>query len=167
MKTRLILALLASLAFAAALPAQTKTSGSVQCAKPDPSYSVEVGDHPGHIYALGKVACTWTKPMEIGGITTKDGIDVAFQEFHGSKSTDNGSHWSTMSNGDKTFVQFHGTTMLDKDGKPQSTSGHWSYTGGTGKMKGIKGKGTYVGKPNADGSVIYDVEGEYTLPGAK
>ena len=167
MKTRSTLALLASLAFAAAISAQTKTTGTIRCAKPDPSYMIPVGDHPGHAYALAKVACTWTKPMAIGDIATKEGADVVAMEIHGERATDNGTHMSTMSNGDKIFVQFHGTTMLDKDGKPQSQNGHWSYTGGTGKLTGIKGKGTYSGKANADGSMTSDIEGDYALPAAK
>lgn len=161
------LAPLACLAFAAALSAQTKTSGTIQCAKADPMNMVEVGDHPGHAYFVAKEACTWTKGMEIAGLTMKDGASVAAGEMHMGKSTDNGSHWSTMSNGDKIFVQYHGTTTMDKDGKVIRTSGHWAYTGGTGKLKGIKGKGTYSGKGNADGGTTYEIEGDYTLPAAK
>lgn len=37
------------------------------------------------------------------------------------------------------------------------------YTGGTGKLKGIKGKGTYTVTLNEDGSGVVDVEGEYTV----
>ena len=38
------------------------------------------------------------------------------------------------------------------------------FSSGTGKLKGLKGQGTYKGKGNADGSITYEVEGEYTLP---
>jgi len=48
-----------------------------------------------------------------------------------------------------------------------STVGTWSFTGGTGKLKGLKGKGTYKGTGNADGSMTYEVEGDYELPAAK
>jgi hypothetical protein len=51
-----------------------------------------------------------------------------------------------------------------KDGKPVSGEGTWSFTSGTGKLKGIKGKGTYKGTANADGSMTYQVDGEYSLP---
>jgi hypothetical protein len=57
--------------------------------------------------------------------------------------------------------------MKYKDGKPDAAEGSWSYTGGTGKLKGLKGKGTFTGKAAADGTVTYEVEGEYTLPAAK
>jgi hypothetical protein len=36
--------------------------------------------------------------------------------------------------------------------------------GGTGKLKGIKGKGTYKAKMASDGSATGEVEGEYELP---
>jgi hypothetical protein len=35
---------------------------------------------------------------------------------------------------------------------------------GTGKLKGIKGKGTFKGTPNADGTMSYAIEGEYSIP---
>jgi hypothetical protein len=50
-----------------------------------------------------------------------------------------------------------------KDGKPLST-GTWRYIGGTGKFKGIMGKGTYKGGPDASGNYVSEVNGEYTLP---
>ena len=46
----------------------------------------------------------------------------------------------------------------------QTSKGTWSYTGGTGKLKGIKGKGTYDGKGSSDGTATYQIEGDYTLP---
>jgi hypothetical protein len=46
----------------------------------------------------------------------------------------------------------------------ESAEGTWSFAGGTGKLKGIKGKGTYKGKGAPDGSATYEVEGEYEMP---
>lgn len=40
--------------------------------------------------------------------------------------------------------------------------GTWGFTGGTGKLKGIKGKGTYTCKPSGDENTC-EVEGEYEL----
>jgi hypothetical protein len=50
-----------------------------------------------------------------------------------------------------------------KDQKYESGEGTWSSAGGTGKLKGLKGKGTYTCEPASD-NVDCDVEGEYTLP---
>jgi hypothetical protein len=51
-----------------------------------------------------------------------------------------------------------------KDGKPVSGEGTWTLVSGTGKLKGIKGKGTFKGTANADGSMTYQIEGDYLLP---
>lgn len=162
MRFRMALAFLAVAALAAAASAQTKTSGTVECAKPDPAHMIEVGDKPNHSMGLSKSTCTWTKPMEIAGAKTKDGYSVASDDTMGSKSNSRGTHISTMDSGDKIYVHFQGTGTV-KDGALQSDSGTWSYIGGTGKLKGIKGKGTYKGKGTANG-VTYEIEGDYTLP---
>lgn len=155
------------LALAGAAVAQTKTSGTISCGKPDPAYSLDIGDRPGHAVGLVKFECTWTKPMEIEGVQTKDGYDVVTSDANGTKSRGSGYHVSNMANGDKVFVRFSGTDTMTKEGKPESTSGTWSYTGGTGKMKGITGKGTYRGKPDASGNMVSEIEGEYRLPAKK
>jgi len=166
MKTRFFWAVSLVLLVAGSSAAQTKISGTVQNAKPDPTYSIEVGDHPGHTTSLEKTAVTWTTPMEIAGEKSKDGFDVATIETWATKSTASGTHVSTMDNGDKFFVSFHGASMM-KDGKPGPEQGTWSFTGGTGKLKGLKGTGTFKGTFNDDGTATVEVEGEYELPAAK
>jgi len=42
------------------------------------------------------------------------------------------------------------------------SKGTWGFTGGSGKLKGIKGKGTFTCSPSGDG-VACEVEGEYQL----
>ena len=163
MRFRTMLAFLAAVAMAAAAGAQTKTSGTIQCGKADPQSAIEVGDQTAHMMGVSKSTCTWSKGMEIAGSRTKDGYSVSFNDSIGNKTSGNGIHVSTMDNGDKMFVKFQGIGMV-KDGALQTDSGTWSYTGGTGKLKGIKGKGTYKGKGNADGGATYEIEGDYQLP---
>ena len=166
MTKKIVLACLMVLALATVSAAQTKISGTIQCNKPDPQYSIEIPDHSGHAFGIDKSACTWTKPMEIAGSQSKDGWSVGSGEAHGDKSRGTGYHMSNMANGDKFYVRFHGSNEY-KDGKPTSAGGTWSFASGTGKLKRIKGGGTYKGTGNADGSITYEVEGEYTLPAAK
>jgi hypothetical protein len=64
-----------------------------------------------------------------------------------------------MTNGDKAFVRWQGTDSM----KEGTSEGKWTYIGGTGKFKGLKGGGTYKGKYAQDGTVSFDVEGEYTM----
>lgn len=167
MKQRILWTTMLVLALSGTLAAQTKISGTLSCGKPDPAYSIDVADRAGHVIMLAKYACTWTKPMEIEGLQTKDGVDVATDDGSGARFHGNGYHFSNMSNGDKIFVRFSGIDVMTKDGKPASNSGTWSFTGGTGKLKGITGKGTYKGTGDAAGSIATDVEGEYQLPAAK
>lgn len=159
-----VLTLILALAFAAT--AQTKSSGTISCGKADPAYAIDVGDRTGHALSVSKIACAWTKPMEIAGLQTKDGYDVVSGDGSGDKVRGTGYHVSNMSNGDKIYVRFQGNDTM-KDGKPGTTAGTWSYTGGTGKLKGIKGKGTYKGTADANGNMVSEVEGEYELPAAK
>ena len=62
----------------------------------------------------------------------------------GNEASDHGYYVGTMSNGDKFTVKFAGTGH-SKDGKPVSGEGNWSFVDGTGKLKGLKGSGTYKG----------------------
>ena len=148
---------------AASASAQTKLTGKEHCAKPDPDYSIEVGDQPGHILSARKAACTWTEGMEIAGLKVKAAQDVATGEVTGATARDTGYHVATMDNGDKYTVRFNGTAMMAKD-KTGAITGKWTFVSGTGKLKGIKGSGTYKGTVAADGSADVDVEGDYTLP---
>ena len=72
-----------------------------------------------------------------------------------------------MENGDKAFYRYEATTTL-KAGAPQASEGHWTLTGGTGKLKAVQGKGTCkVTAFEADGGITFECQGEYTLPAAK
>ncbi len=137
--------------------AQTKISGTNQCGKPDPKHIVQAGDRPDHTFAVMKVKCSWPKPLEIAGVQVKEEELTIFQEVTGSSGTDRTYVVATMANGDKLFVRAQGKVVL-KDGVVQSAEGTWSYTGGTGKFRGIKGKGTFKGN-----GTTTDVEGEYQL----
>jgi hypothetical protein len=150
--------------FAASALAQTAVSGAIKCPKSDPSYTVEVGDHPGHMMILEKGSCTWSTPLEIAGLKSTayagaDSVDVV-----GPKGLAHGYSLITMDNGDKVYVRYQGTGMMSKEGN-LTGEGTWSFTGGTGKLKGLKGKGTYKDSGTPDGNLEAQLEGEYSLPG--
>jgi hypothetical protein len=163
MRFKTIAGILIVLALAGFSVAQTKISGTVNCSKPDQFQKIDIGDKPGHAYAISQGKCTWTKPMDIAGIQTHDDVGTDFNELTNSGARGRGYVLGTMSNGDKFVVSTKGMDTY-KDGKPQSTEGTWSFASGTGKIKGITGKGTYKGKPDSDGNMLIDVEGEYQLP---
>jgi len=163
MKTRFGLLLFLGIVVAVSLSAATKASGTATC-KEDPASPapVALSDLPNHAFAIGKAQCTWTG-FSVAGQAYKDGVSTSLNEISGDTSSSNGYHVATTTTGDTATARFQGSGKL-KDGKNVSDGGTWSFTSGTGKLKGIKGKGTYKGTPNADGSMSYKVEGEYTLP---
>ncbi len=163
MSFKAIGACLLVLALATVAGAQTKISGTAQCSKPETQNAIEVGDRPNHSFAIGQSKCTWSKPLEIAETQSKEGVNTAFTEITGNMGRGHGFYLDTMASGDKAHARYQGTSTF-KDGVPQALEGTWAYVGGTGKLKGLKGKGTYKGKTNPDGSVTYEVEGEYQLP---
>jgi len=162
MRVRGFLVFVFAIALAVTVTAQTKISGTEQC-KPEPSAPVAIGDMPNHAFAIGKSQCTWPKPIEMAGVAVKDGAGIAAEEITGDKWSEHGFHTCTMANGDSFWVSFRGAGE-SKDGKPVSAGGTWFFKEGTGKLKGIKGHGTYKGTPNADGTMTFQVDGEYQLP---
>ena len=166
MKTRFLLTLAIVICLVSTATAQTKASGTLQCAKPDPMHMVEVGDKPGHAFVVSRLTCTWSKPMDIGGAQSKEGASTEAAEMTGNKSTGNGVHWGTVASGDKYFVRYSGSGSY-KDGALVSGGGTWKYTGGTGALKGLTGKGTYKVTGAADGTSTAEIEGDWSLPAPK
>ena len=162
MKIRMMTVAGLALLVASAVSAQTKFSGTVQCAKPDPNYTIEVGDMPGHTLTLEKDACKWTSATEINGLKIGDDNGVGTSEAWATKVSSTGTRVVTMDNGDKMFATTKDTSPV-KDKMPTNIAGTFTITGGTGKLKGIKGHGTYKVTPAADGSASVTVEGEYTM----
>jgi hypothetical protein len=134
----------------------------MQCQKPDPLYSLEVQDHPGHVMLLQKAICSYTTSNEIGGDKAKDSYGVSMADATATHAVASGTHVVSYESGDKTFSSFRGTAN-GSDGKFAGNQGTWTYTGGTGKFKGIKGKGTYKTTTNPDGTSTVEFEGEYEL----
>lgn len=156
---KILMMLLALSLFAAA---QTKVSGTVKCAKPDQFQKIDVGDKPGHVLAVTQGKCTWTKPMDIAGAQTREDVGTNSMDLTPSGAETDGYVVGTLTSGDKFFVQTDGKDVY-KDGKPESTAGKWKFVGGTGKAEGIKGGGTFTGKPDADGGMVIEVTGTYSL----
>ena len=141
--------------------AQTKISGTAQCGKPEKQQSMDVGDRAHHSFIIGQGKCTWTKPLEIEGARSQGGTFTVFSEQSGNTVRDHGYVMDTMDSGDKYTVRIDSTETWS-GGKPVSERGTWSFINGIGKLKGIKGNGTYTGKADGDNMVI-TVEGEYQI----
>lgn len=163
MRLKTLLSFVVVFALAAVASAQTKISGTLQCAKPDQQHAIEVGDRANHSFVISQTKCTWTKSLEIAGVQSKEHASTGFSEVSGNRSRDQGYSVGTMTNGDKYYTRFQDSATL-KEGVFESSEGKWSFAGGTGKLKGLKGQGTYKGKGAPDGTSTYEAEGEYELP---
>jgi len=141
--------------------AQGKVDSQWNCGKPTSGNSIDVGDQPGHAYAISQFNCTAAKG-EVEGVKEKEGMGTQFDDVKGNASRYHGVFVDTLANGDKLYVSYTGTATMEK-GQVQSASDTWSVTNGTGKVKGAKGKGTCKGKGNPDGYTTFECEGEYTL----
>jgi len=124
-----------------------------------------VGDRPGHVIGVNQGKCTYSKPLEIDGVQTKDDVGSGLMDFRNGTSQDRSYDVTTMANGDKLYVSSSGTSKM-KGEALDSGSGKWTFTGGTGKIRGIKGSGTYKLTGNPDGSVTVEIEGDYTRAAA-
>jgi len=154
------------LALSMSAVAQTKLVAVIDCDKADPQYTIQAPDREGYSYQIAQNKCIWTKGSTLEGIESKDAVNVSFYDARGTAARIAHTQVTRYTNGDKVFAS--GTGNLDP--KTSVGSGKWSYTGGTGKFRGLKGSGTYTCKSKsseANAGYICDVEGEYALPAAK
>jgi hypothetical protein len=134
-------------------------TGAVRCDKPDPAYSMEVPDRPGHALKLAKRKCTWTEPMVVNGVKSKDGIAIEFPEQMEGTLHTHGFEVDTYDTGEKVTWKSMGT--IDGVKGPAAAKGRWSLMSGTGKLQGIKGGGSYEGKLDANDVLTLEFEGVY------
>ncbi len=140
-------------------PNFVKVEGKVRCDKPDPAYSIDVPDRPGHALMISRRKCTWTEPMLILGAKTQDGVSVSFAEKSEGMLHSNGFETDTLDNGEKLTWKSMGQVLAEKG--PATATGRWSLMRGTGKFKGIKGGGSYEEKLDADDVLVLELEGVY------
>ena len=163
MRSKFISAIVVVLSGTTTVLAQTKISGTLQCSKAGTieEHKIEVGDHPNHYVVISKYTCTWPKPMKIAGTQTKDSIVISSDDTSGTDGRESSYATINWANGDKAYV-YEQSSWKTLNGVLDGSSS-WTFTGGTGKLKGIKGKGTLKPKDEPDG-FSEEVEGEYELP---
>jgi hypothetical protein len=145
-------------------PAQTKHEFSGKCSKPEVMQTVPAGDKEGHAYMLQQGKCETTNG-EISGAKSKEGAFSEHGEAAGTRTKAWGTYVETYDNGDKVFYSYQ-TSGTTKDGAFVSGGNKYQITGGTGKMKGIKGTGTCKLSGGAGGGLDYACTGEYTIAAA-
>ncbi len=162
MKSRIVLLCLVIFAFAAAGFAQTKVSGTVECSKPEKIDVLKLNDRSNHFFIISQGNCTWTKPLVIAGIQTKDDLATVFKEVRGNRDHLRGYVTDTTASGEQFTYRLVGNQTIT-EGKTVGEKGKWTITTATGKLKGIKGKGTYTGKLEGE-NMVFNIEGEYQRP---
>ena len=159
-----LLCSLALFAFAAAVTsAQTPIAMKGTCGKPDVMQTVPAGDREGHVFTLGQGKCT--DDNEVNGVKSSGGVFAEHGDATATRSTAWGLYTESYAGGDKVFYEYE-TASTTKDGAMVSGSNKWKITGGTGKMKGMKGSGTCKLAPTADGGLTFDCSGTYTQAAA-
>jgi hypothetical protein len=136
---------------------------SWHCSAPSPSYNIPFPGSTTHAYSIDQSTCAATKG-EIAGVKEKDGVATEFNEVTGSVSKGHGVFIETLTSGDKVTVSYTSTATMGPNNQFVSGTNSWTLSGGTGKLKGITGKGTCKAKGNADGTADFTCTGPYTLP---
>jgi hypothetical protein len=88
---------------AATVGAQTKVTGTAEFGKADPQQMIPAGDRPDHRLGVAQRKCTWTKPQNIGGDRTKQGVSTETDNVNGACIHARGTHVIIMESGDKYF----------------------------------------------------------------
>jgi hypothetical protein len=74
-----------------------------------------------------------------------------------------GVYIETMSNGEKLIYRHHGFGTMKKNAFAGGTDS-WEVVRATGKMAGVRGKGTCKIVPEPDGSATDECTGDYIVP---
>lgn len=135
-------------------------SGTLVCAPPYEEHALPVEGRPHHSYVVNQTKCTWTQPWVIRGLASTEGVGTGVVEDHGGVSFSSGTYVDTMANGDKAYYSYEYKTAT-KDGKTMISGHKWELLGGTGKLKGAKGKGGCEATLQEDGKVSYECRGKY------
>lgn len=136
-----------------------KVEGALHCQKAAPAHSIEVPDRPGHALMITKRQCTWTKPLVIAGAKTQNGVAIDFAEKMEGRLHIHGFETYSLDDGEKITYRTMGQVIGEKG--PADDKGRWSLMTGTGKFKGIRGGGTYIGKLDVNDEVNLTLEGVY------
>ena len=138
--------------------AQTKTTMTGKCNKPDVRQSVPAGDQEGHTFMVVQGQCTITG--NVNGAVAKQGNFSEEVDATPTSMSNRGVYVATFDNGDKVYYKYQGTATM-KDGAVQTGSNKYEIAGGTGKMQGINGSGACKLTGNSDGGLDYSCTGTY------
>jgi len=139
--------------------AQTHIAGTAECSGPEQVHVMRLSDQSNHFFVMSQGKCHWTQPIDIAGTKTQSDEATVTKEVRGKQASVRGYVTETTASGDKFSYRIVGEQVIDH-GKTVSEHGRWTIVSGTGKLKGLKGKGTYTGKLQGK-NMVFNLEGEY------
>ena len=149
------------IAVAAAMStAQTKTTMTGTCGKPDVQQSVPAGDQQGHMYMVSQGKCSVTG--SINGAVAKQGMYSEEVDSNATQMKNQGIYVVTFDSGDKAYYKYQGMATL-KDGKYEAGTNKYEIVGGTGKMQGLHGSGSCKLTGKGDDTLDYSCTGTYAV----
>lgn len=139
-----------------------RISASSVCGGSEVHQTVVIDDDKQHSISLDKRPCTWKEPIEIVGTSSPTYMSYGVDDVQNNASHDQGYAVGTLTKGDKYFLHYNGTARMS-DGVPVRLEGTWEFTGGTGSLQRLNGRGTYQAQPSAAGEMVFRIEGEYQI----
>jgi len=126
--------------------------------------TLNLDDVPQHLIQLSLIIHDHTSTCP----ETGDFRQLVYEYSDSVEGNDTGTgYWTDVTKaGDKIFGKHGYTFKTDiKEGESweMTFSGDWEATGGTGKLEGTKGKGTFAGKGTPEG-ILWNWEGSFDFP---
>lgn len=152
------------LAAAALAQGQKTLSATSNCGIALVHQAVAIDDGGYHSISLDQRACSFENPTELSGSRIVKYVSSGVDDVQFDQAKDQGYVVGETANGDKYFLRYEGTAAL-KDAIPLHLEGTWKFTGGTGRLRGLSGQGTYRGQPTSSGGMMFKLEGSYQVEG--
>jgi hypothetical protein len=133
---------------------------------------LEIADVPGHVIRMFEIRRTWPEnPPMVEGLKVAEEIARGMSDGVAGNGLSRGYSFWRYENSDMHFAEWQNINqaVVNPDRSRKATFvGTYVITGGTGKMRGIKGFGRYSGVAEfaPDGKVTrneYSAEGEYWI----
>lgn len=152
------------LAAAAFAQGQKTLSATSNCGIALVHQAVAIDDGGHHSISLDQRECSFENPTELSGSRIVRYVSSGVDDVQFDKARDQGYVVGETANGDQYFLRYEGTSAL-KDGIPLHLEGTWKFTGGTGRLRGLSGQGTYRAQPTPSGGMVFKLEGSYQVEG--
>jgi hypothetical protein len=91
-----------------------RISASSDCERSEVHQTVVIDDEKQHSISLDKRPCTWEKPIEIAGTPGHTYMSYGVDDVQNNASHDQGYAVGALTNGDKYFLRYEGTSRMSE-----------------------------------------------------